>query len=360
MVWNNTALQDFSDELNLILGQIEGHIQALNHQPDQMETIHALFRGVHTIKSNAAMCSLPAVVEFVSAMEDLISALRSRQIVFSPEIGEVILLGLDRIKLATPNDLLRHPAELFPAVAPIAFRYLAASANPSEVEGRIEGLLTLFGVEPHLKRNKIPPPPKSDILCHPASTEQQADLRFFRQVSLQMEKRSPYWEGRTGRLILLAVQTNEAAGTMIDPVQLEAAIYMHDVGMALLSESIWTNQGRFTDEEMNELRQHPGLGAGILARMPGWEAAAEIVAQHHERLDGTGYPNSLKDPEILEGAKLIAILDAFEAMTHQRIDRQYKKSVMRAMSELNAYEKQFSPQWVESFNQVVRQMLTEQ
>jgi len=141
-------------------------------------------------------------------------------------------------------------------------------------------------------------------------------------------------------------------------VQLEAAIYMHDIGMSFLSESIWTKHGRLTDRAMQELRRHPSLGAGLMTRMSGWEEAAEIVEQHHERLDGTGYPKGLTEQNILHGAKLIAVLDAFEAMTHQRIDRQYKKSIMRAMGELNACDHQFSPQWVQAFNKVIHSSLT--
>jgi len=75
----------------------------------------------------------------------------------------------------------------------------------------------------------------------------------------------------------MAVQTNEVAGKPADPVQLEAAVYMHDIGMSFLSESIWTKHGRLTNQEVKELRQHPSLGAGILSRMSGWEEAARAL-----------------------------------------------------------------------------------
>jgi HD-GYP domain-containing protein (c-di-GMP phosphodiesterase class II) len=76
------------------------------------------------------------------------------------------------------------------------------------------------------------------------------------------------------------------------------------------------------------------------------ERSDKNVEQHHERLDVTGYPKGLKEKDIVPGAKLLAIIDAFEAMTHERIDRHYKKSVLRAIAELNACENQFSSQWV--------------
>ncbi len=356
--WSQNDIEDYLDELDAILRQAESNIQALNRQPEQMDIVHALFRNVHSIKSNAAMYHFTSLVEFVSPMEDLISGVRSRAITFVPAIGEAILLTLDRIKRAVPELIIGNSVDtLLPASISQAFRHLAEVGDEADRDAHASVLLKLLGVESQFARSKIPVSREEDIVCVHASSQQQNDLRFFRQLSLRLDQRAPYWEGRTGRLMCMAVQTNEVAGKPADPVQLEAAVYMHDIGMGFLSESIWTKHGRLTDLEVKELRQHPSLGAGILSRMAGWEEAAEIVAQHHEKLDGTGYPNGLKEQEILHGAKLLAILDAFEAMTHERIDRQHKKSVMRAIAELNACDKQFSQQWVHAFNKVVRELI---
>ena len=132
---------------------------------------------------------------------------------------------------------------------------------------------------------------------------------------------------------------------------------MHDIGMGLLPESIVSNQGKLNDYEFKELHVHPVAGGEILTRMSGWGGAAEMVLQHHEKPNGTGYPNQLSDRNTCSGAKLIATLDAFEAMTHERVNRAHKKSIMRAMVELNACEDQFSRLWIPTFNQVVREML---
>jgi HD-GYP domain-containing protein (c-di-GMP phosphodiesterase class II) len=152
---------------------------------------------------------------------------------------------------------------------------------------------------------------------------------------------------------------NQEAGTPLDPEQLEAAIYMHDLGMALLPDSVLTKPARLTDDEWTTLHRHVHAGAGLLARMPAWAEAAQMVEQHHERPDGKGYPLGLSDAQIAPGAKLIAILDAFEAMTHRRADRDSRKSVFRAMSEINASDAQFCRQWVPVANRVMRRLIAE-
>ena len=112
----------------------------------------------------------------------------------------------------------------------------------------------------------------------------------------------------------LALDTNRAAGSPADAVQLEAAVYMHDVGMMFLPEAVWLKVGNMSDRERGMLHTHPGFGADLLERMESWKAAAEMVRQHHETPDGAGYPARLRGDAICPGAKLLAIADAFEAV----------------------------------------------
>ena len=108
------------------------------------------------------------------------------------------------------------------------------------------------------------------------------------------------------------------------------------------------------------MQQHPELSANFLELIPGWEDAREIVLQHHERWDGTGYPSGIKGDEIRPGAQLLAVVDAFESMTHSRPDRQYKRSILRAMTEINNCSgTQFSPHVTSLFNSVVKETLAQ-
>jgi response regulator RpfG family c-di-GMP phosphodiesterase len=132
---------------------------------------------------------------------------------------------------------------------------------------------------------------------------------------------------------------------------------MHDVGMMFLPEAVWLKVGKIGDAERKALHAHPGLAADLLERMDGWADAARIVRQHQEQWDGAGYPDGLRGDAICTGAKLLAIVDAFEAVMLKHGERGHKRSVLRAIAEVNACDRQFAPEWIEPFNGVIRRML---
>jgi len=350
-------VEEFLDAFPGTLQEIEHAVNLLSNDPHNAAAVNALFRAVHSVKSNAAMCQIDLVVDITRPLEDLISSVRSGTMSFTPSLGEVLLMVMDRIQQAVQclhEERPIEPLRLGPITSAIR-AYSRANNETSDTHAQL--LIELISGQPLVAPQQTLHQAETDIFCLHASPMQQTDLRFFRQLSLSLEKRSPFWEGRTGRLLRMAVETNQEAGHPADPVQLEAAVYMHDIGMGFLPDSILSKDGRLNQLELCELRMHPQTAANLLQRMPGWEEAAEMVAQHHERLDGSGYPLGLQDTHISHGAKLLAILDAFEAMTHQRIDRHHKKSVVRAISELNACSNQFHTDWVKAFNQVVRRLL---
>ncbi|RKX52514.1 MAG: HD-GYP domain-containing protein, partial [Thermotoga sp.] len=108
---------------------------------------------------------------------------------------------------------------------------------------------------------------------------------------------------------------------------------LHDIGKVLVSSSILNKPGKLTTEEFDEIRKHPKYGYDILKTSDALKDIAEIVYAHHERIDGSGYPRGLKGDEIPFEAKIIAVVDSFNAMTS---DRPYRPalSVNTAMKEL--------------------------
>ena len=93
------------------------------------------------------------------------------------------------------------------------------------------------------------------------------DLRFFQRLALQLETYSPLFKGRSGRLLRLALETNARAGKPVDVAQLEAAVYLHDIGMMFLPESIWLKVGPLTDAERRVMHEHPSFAAGLAERI---------------------------------------------------------------------------------------------
>jgi HD-GYP domain-containing protein (c-di-GMP phosphodiesterase class II) len=127
--------------------------------------------------------------------------------------------------------------------------------------------------------------------------------------------------------------------------------------MMFLAETVWLKVGQMSPDDKKTLALHPSLGTGLLERMNNWKAAAEIVLQHHEMPDGAGYPAGIKSDAICPGAKILAIVDAFEAVMLKHSHRGHSRSMLRAIAEINACDNQFAPEWVEPFNSVVRRMI---
>jgi putative nucleotidyltransferase with HDIG domain len=92
---------------------------------------------------------------------------------------------------------------------------------------------------------------------------------------------------------------------------------LHDVGKLAVPTRILAGAGPLSDHEWELVRAHPGRGAAIVSRLVGGDDVAGIVAAHHERLDGGGYPRGLKGAEIPALARIIAVAEAFDAMTAQ-------------------------------------------
>jgi len=79
--------------------------------------------------------------------------------------------------------------------------------------------------------------------------------------------------------------------------------------------------GRLTDDERNEMQEHPEIGARLTARFPDFGRGTEAIRHHHEKWDGTGYPTGLKGTQIPLGARIIAVADTYDAMTSTRVYR---------------------------------------
>lgn len=94
--------------------------------------------------------------------------------------------------------------------------------------------------------------------------------------------------------------------------------YLHDLGKINVSKSILISTGNLSDEEWTEMKRHPVDSAEMIRRIDGLENIVEIVLHHHEKYDGTGYPDGLKDEEINPLARILTIADSFDAMTSNR------------------------------------------
>ena len=129
--------------------------------------------------------------------------------------------------------------------------------------------------------------------------------------------------------------------------------YLHDIGKIGIADAVLLKPGKLTDEEMTEMKRHTVIGGAILEVHEAMADIAQIVRHHHERWDGRGYPDSIAGADIPLGARIIAVADAFSAMTTDRIYRP-ALPIDRAWAELRAHrETQFDPGIVDAFEKVV-------
>ncbi len=127
---------------------------------------------------------------------------------------------------------------------------------------------------------------------------------------------------------------------------------LHDIGKIGVPDRILRKPGPLTEREWETMRSHPDLGARIIANIPFLEEVATIVRAHHERWDGSGYPEGLAEEEIPLGARIFAVADGFDAMTS---DRPYRRGrpLEEALAEVERCAgTQFDPAVVRAFRAV--------
>lgn len=147
----------------------------------------------------------------------------------------------------------------------------------------------------------------------------------------------------------------------VDPKQIEGLKYaslLHDTGKVDIPMKILTKTTKLTPQEYRIVKRHPIRGMQILRPLQALKPAIPVIAHHHERYDGTGYPSRLKKDQIPEGARIMAVADAFEAMVYGRPYRE-RKDINSAIKEIKKKSgTQFDPKVVEAFLKVAKKLNT--
>ncbi len=152
-----------------------------------------------------------------------------------------------------------------------------------------------------------------------------------------------------------AIMIGSSLGLSINELcELDLATRLHDIGKITIPEEILNKPARLTDDEFNVIKTHSESGYKIVMASKGLKNIAEAVYTHHERWDGRGYPLSLKQDEIPVMARIISVVDAFDAMTNER---PYHGAVdfKDAMVEIIGCKgTQFDPKIVDAFVNIVK------
>jgi response regulator RpfG family c-di-GMP phosphodiesterase len=175
----------------------------------------------------------------------------------------------------------------------------------------------------------------------------------LRALTKALETRDADTSGHSERVVNFSLRLGRELGLDSEQTRsLEFGSLLHDIGKIGVPDAILRKPAPLTEEEWQEMREHPLHGQKILRGIEFLEGAARVVSQHHERWDGTGYPLGLRGEEIDLNARIFAVADAFDAMTSDRVYRA-GKSYERAADELGRHAgAQFDPRVVEAFRHV--------
>ncbi|MGM0651336.1 MAG: HD-GYP domain-containing protein [Bacillota bacterium] len=188
----------------------------------------------------------------------------------------------------------------------------------------------------------------------------EAFLDTIKSLSLAIDAKDPYTKGHSSRVADYVVLLARELKMPEDKIEFLHYISMiHDVGKIIVPEHILKKDTGLSREEYNIMKQHSRAGADIIKDVHFFAQGSDIIKFHHERWDGHGYPDNLKEEEIPEGARILAVADAYDAMT---TNRPYRKSMnpKDALHELRYCSgSQFEPRIVEAFEQIYPKLVPE-
>ena len=171
-----------------------------------------------------------------------------------------------------------------------------------------------------------------------------------------VERRDPYTHQHSIRVTDLVRALLDEMPQMPQPTRLAiiAAARIHDLGKVGIQDASLNKPGALTDDERRAMEQHPVTGAQMIERLDVYKPGVAIVRHHHERWDGTGYPDGIAAEQIPLGARIIAVADAYDAMTSDRV---YRRGLTPSLAMARIREgsgTQFDPQIVDYFERSIQ------
>jgi HD-GYP domain-containing protein (c-di-GMP phosphodiesterase class II) len=179
---------------------------------------------------------------------------------------------------------------------------------------------------------------------------EQSYLQTVLALANAVDAKDTYTADHAQRLAQMALAVGGQLG--MSDHELEALRYgaiLHDIGKIGVPDAVLQKPGKLDTTDWAAMRQHPVIGAGILAPVPQLAGAAQIVRHHHERYDGKGYPDGLAGEAIPLGARILTVVDSYSAITDKRVYKDARPAG-EAVAELKRYAgTQFDPRVVEAF-----------
>ena len=266
----------------------------------------------------------------------------------SPETVVVMISGMQTIESAIEAlrvgafDYIMKPFDLRQVEAAVkrALEHYELREAKRRYENQLEELVEQRTVE----------------LDHALSSLEDAYRSTLKALTAALETRDAETHGHSERVVTFSLRLGRELG--LDKAQMTALEFgslLHDIGKIGVPDAILRKPAKLDEEEWARMREHPLHGQQILREIDFLGGAALVVAQHHERWDGSGYPFGLRGEEIDLNARIFSVADAFDAMISDRVYRR-GRSYEAAAEELDTWSgRQFDPQVVAAFHRVPRE-----
>lgn len=193
------------------------------------------------------------------------------------------------------------------------------------------------------------------LLLRYSHSLENATVQLMSSLQNAMEEKDFYTAGHTMRVTEYALMLGLAMDLPEkELVVLRRAAQFHDIGKLVIDLSCIQKPGKLTDEEWVLIRKHPVVGANIIQPLGFMEREQFIIRHHHERMDGTGYPDGLKSQDLDQLTKILIVVDSYDAMTSRRNYRR-NLNMEEAICELQLFSgSQFDGETVDVFSRAVR------
>ena len=228
--------------------------------------------------------------------------------------------------------------------------YISKPFDSTELKARIRSLLRLRQMESELSLvNRNLKMRTSDLV----DQQRSLFLSTVKSLASAIDAKDEYTRHHSTRVTDFSLKIAAKMGYSEKELgELELAAVLHDVGKIAVPESILNKPGKLTNEEFKLIQEHPVRGEAILSPVIELKEIGRIVRAHHERYDGTGYPDKLKGREIPLGARIMAIADTYDSITSERPYRKAASHRYAVKEIIGCSGTQFDPEVVENFLEI--------
>lgn len=162
----------------------------------------------------------------------------------------------------------------------------------------------------------------SKAICDLKSTSGENLFQAAKALAIAVEAKDPYTGGHSYRVLKIASEIGKRCKISAEEqLYLEGGALLHDVGKIAIRDGVLLKPGPLTDSEYKEMQLHPIIGSQMVKQLKCLQGCIDVVLLHHERMDGYGYPYGMKGKEIPLIARITSVVDAYDAMTTNRIYR---------------------------------------